>query len=231
MARTLVLLFSIAVAAPASACSIPVFRFALEQWPASKYELLIVHRGPLSVADQTLAGRYREEAKLANVVVKDVDLNGTVEEKLKAVVLRDLGSSALPKLLLRYPDTDEKVPSAWSGWMTPDSLSTLSFSPARDVLFERLTSGNAAAVLLLLSGDATADEAARTTLSRELPRIARRIDLPKQTEEGPQLTSELPLKVDFPVIEVHRDGREDTLVKLLLGSEEGLTEEIGRAHV
>ena len=35
----------------AHACQIPVFRYALERWQATPYEVVIFHRGPLSPAD------------------------------------------------------------------------------------------------------------------------------------------------------------------------------------
>jgi hypothetical protein len=48
--RTLNLLVSIAFAAlsaPAVACNIPVFRYALERWRADSYEAVLFYRGRL----------------------------------------------------------------------------------------------------------------------------------------------------------------------------------------
>ena len=36
------------------ACSVPVFRYALERWPPDAYEVLILHDGPLAERDQEL---------------------------------------------------------------------------------------------------------------------------------------------------------------------------------
>ncbi len=38
----------------ASACNIPVFRFALERWKPDKYEVIVFHRGPLSDNDKKI---------------------------------------------------------------------------------------------------------------------------------------------------------------------------------
>ena len=37
---------------PAAACSVPVFRYALERWPADMYRLVVFHRGALSEGQQ-----------------------------------------------------------------------------------------------------------------------------------------------------------------------------------
>jgi len=95
-------------------------------------------------------------------------------------------------------------------------------SPARRAVFDHLTLGNAAAIILLLSGDRHADDNARAMLRRELPAIAARMELPPRAPDGPQVQSELPLRVAFPVVEVARDSKEGLLVRLLVNSEDGL---------
>jgi hypothetical protein len=43
------------------ACSVPVFRYALERWQPSKYELVVFHKGPLRPADRDAVGRFDVE--------------------------------------------------------------------------------------------------------------------------------------------------------------------------
>ena len=38
------------VAVVAEACSVPVFRYALERWQADPYEVFVFHRGPLTLS-------------------------------------------------------------------------------------------------------------------------------------------------------------------------------------
>jgi hypothetical protein len=202
-------------------CSVPTFRFALEQWPASKYELILFHQGDLSTADRKVLNDLRERARSANLIVKTADLATPIDDRIRAIWDRET-TGGLPRLVLRYPDSGPKVASAWSGALDADQFVALLESPARQSIFDRLTSGWAAVAVLLQSGDAKADEEARELLKRELPRIAGKIELPARTEEGPQIQSALPLRVGFPVIEVSRTDAEAAFVRLLLGSEDGL---------
>src|SRR5688500_2171306 len=43
-----VVLVFLGLPAPSAACSIPVFRYALERWKPSPYEVLVFHKGPLA---------------------------------------------------------------------------------------------------------------------------------------------------------------------------------------
>ena len=44
------------------ACNVPVFRYALERWPADLYELVILNDGPLDDSSTARADRLRELA-------------------------------------------------------------------------------------------------------------------------------------------------------------------------
>ena len=61
------------------ACSVPVFRYALERWPADAYEVILFHRGPLTSEHQALARDLDPEGgegpSPANLEVRRVDLN------------------------------------------------------------------------------------------------------------------------------------------------------------
>src|SRR5512136_1886912 len=45
LSTVLVLAFLLSSIPSALACSVPVFRYALERWPASPYEAVVFHRG------------------------------------------------------------------------------------------------------------------------------------------------------------------------------------------
>jgi len=219
MLRIGLVISAVLIATPAFSCSIPVFRYALEQWPPSPYALVVYHRGPLSKEDRAMVARITEVTRGANVRVKEVNLADEPDPGFKAVWDRE--GKNTPRLFLRYPDSDPQIPSVWSGPLSIEPVAALFDSPARRALFDRLTLGNAAAIVLLLSGDTKVDDAARTMLKRQLPRIASRIDLPQPNAEGPQVRSELALRMEFPIVEVSRKS-EDLLARLLVGSEEGL---------
>ena len=42
----------LAVSSPAQACSIPVFRYALERWKPTAYSLVLFHDGPISPGEK-----------------------------------------------------------------------------------------------------------------------------------------------------------------------------------
>ncbi len=61
-----------------SACSVPVFRYALERWRPDPYGVIVFHYGPLTQEEQTIAQQFSQDGlagKLkANVQVLKVDL-------------------------------------------------------------------------------------------------------------------------------------------------------------
>ena len=208
---------------PVFACSVPVFRYALERWQPSRYDLVVYHHGPLAPAEKEAVRRLEAVASGANARVTTADLAGRMDPDLQTVWDREGKNASLPRIVLRYPDSGPQVPSAWAGPISVDP-DPLVDSPARRAIFDRLTAGHAGVVILLLSGDATTDQAAREFLRTQVPETARGIDLPTARADGPQVMSELPLRVSFPVVEVTRTPAEDTLVRLLVGSEDGLAD-------
>lgn len=64
-------------AAPVSACEVPVFSYALQNWPASLYDLTIVHNGALPADQQVLVNKIHDEASnsIANLDVRLVDIS------------------------------------------------------------------------------------------------------------------------------------------------------------
>ncbi|HOT51507.1 MAG TPA: hypothetical protein PLI07_11030, partial [Candidatus Hydrogenedentes bacterium] len=56
----------LAPALVADACSVPVFRWALERWQADRYELIVFRKSPLSEADLTRHHALEQRAKDVN---------------------------------------------------------------------------------------------------------------------------------------------------------------------
>src|SRR4051812_3921272 len=78
-AACLALLVLSQFATPVRACNVPVFRYALEHWPADPYEVIVFHRGLLSPEDQAavdLLKQYEDDqASGANLLFHRVDLS------------------------------------------------------------------------------------------------------------------------------------------------------------
>ena len=195
-----------------------------ENWAPSKYELICVYTerpAPNSdVIDTKLLDDLRYHCERANVRLRPVNVDRAMDRRQETH--RRRGRPALPYLILRYPDSTDQIPPVWTGQFEMDDVRRVFESPARTQLAARLKQGHASAVILLLSGDEARDASARAFLAEHLPRLAGRIELPKKSDEGPQVTWDAPVRVEFPVIEVSRTPAEDVFVQMLLGSEDGL---------
>jgi hypothetical protein len=208
--------------APAAGCSIPVFRYALERWQPSSYELIVYHRGTLKDAERKELGRVRAAAAGANVEITEVDLDGKVDPEF-AAVWKQHASETLPWVIGRFPDADLKSPLAWAGPLDSSKIEPLLDSPLRRQIVRDLFRGESAVFILLESGDAIQDAAAAKLLDDELPRLRKAIVLPTPTRDGPQVRSEIPVQVLFACRRLSRTNTEERcLIDLLTRCEDGL---------
>jgi hypothetical protein len=204
----------------ARACSVPVFRYALERWKPSPYQVTVFHRGALTDAQRLLAKQMEDAA--ANLKVEAVDLAGEPSAEARTLWKLQGNAAALPRVIVRYPEDDVEASPASSGPLDEAYVRSLLDSPARRSLVNHLASGESAVWVLLESGDKGADERAAGMLEAELARL--RADL-KLSEPEPRdlLSTTIPLKLSFVVLRVTRsDPAEARLVEMLLGGEEGL---------
>ncbi len=227
--RILILgLLFFAFASVTRACNIPVFRYALERWEPSPYELLVYHRGPLGAEANALLQRITEHRPHSNIIVTTVDLAGDVEESHRNLWESHAKDAKLPWLILRFPDSRLQTVSAESGPLTEETIRTLLDSPARRTVADRLIRGDSAVFVLLESGNPKDDEAIADLLDKELPTLEKTLELPETTPNDPTLRSRLPVVVKFTVVRLSRsDFHEALFVRQLLQCQKGLDEEKG----
>jgi hypothetical protein len=234
-------------AVPAWACSVPVFRYALERWPADAYQVYVFHRGPLSAADTARLATFddaaarQDESRGANTVVHRCDLDDPKFADA-ADKLQELHPGAnLPLVVVRSP----WGVVVWSGSLESPELGAVVDSPARRELAARLLAGQTAVWLLLESGDRARDEAAAQTLESQLRLLSSELKLPDPAallpgtrasgadrptpgaarESGVPTIDPSKLRIEFSILRVARDDRrEAALIRMLLASEEGLDE-------
>lgn len=246
MLRALVvLLLIIQLVYPVSnlhACSIPVFRYALECWEADPYEVIVFRRGPLSQQEQAIMDHLREmetnETAPANIVVQDVDLAETPPPEMEKLWLSQ-PQEQLPWLVLRFPQNNWEMKVVWSGRFTEKAAQMLVDSPARHKIAKRILEGDSTVWVLLESGDERSDDAAEKLLQVELRRVKNmlRSSAAANDEEtewksvqddesagwGPGIQPELPWKLNFSLIRLSRnDAAEEPFVNMLLKSEPNL---------
>ena len=106
-------------------CQVPVFRFALERWPADRFQLLVASRGPLEegLAKEVASLRRAIEADAneINVDLQQVDVDQLSEaERISHPALDHLGEG--PGLILMPPASWKTEDPVWVGEATTESL-------------------------------------------------------------------------------------------------------------
>ncbi len=226
---------------PAWACNVPVFRYALERWPADTYRLNVYFWHELDPAIEKKLDGLAERP--SNVAVSFVDLEKANPEDTEYADVK-IERKDLPWLVLRYPDRDGPSPVAWSGRLEADTLDRLIDSPLRHEVVRRIASGESAVWVFLESGDAEKDRNARQVIERQVTAAEKELQIPKPDQldysvadlapAGDDNNSpdgspvKIPLKVDFSVLTLSRSNPAEALfVAMLLESEPDLREYSG----
>jgi len=225
----------------ARACSVPVFRYALERWESASYRAIVYYRGALTGADKESVEALRIASEgataAANVHLELIDLdnmldpeNGKkIEPQLKKIWAGHK-DAALPLTVLMYPDGNDELQPFWSGKLDAEVVAKLISSPARKEILRRLLAGDSAVWVLLQTGDAQKDDAASKMLAAKLDELQAAIKLPTDDDSrgaGPmvRLRSDLPLKISFSIFKLSRsDPAEAMLVAMLVGMDKNFSD-------
>lgn len=194
-------------------CNVPVFRYALERWPASPYEAVLFLKGP---PPPEIEAFLREiESSAVNLVVERVDPEGSMDGALLKLWNKQKNPS-LPWMVVRFPMSPESAPAAWAGPPRIETLRALIDSPVRQEILRRLIRGDSAVWLLIECGDREQDEAAEKLLGTQLAELERTLRLPETDPEEMPLLSNIPLKIAFSVLRVSRgDPGEKEFLEML----------------
>ena len=212
----------------AQACSVPVFRYALERWPASTYECLVFHSGPLKPEDSPALRRLQDAAEgkqmSANVGVTLVDVKDPkLDEGLRKLWEKHKAAAekaGAPWMAVLYPPEARIEKELWAGVLTEKAVDMLLVSPVRTELAKRILSGDSVVWLLIESGDAAKDKAAAKVLEEATVRLGKELKLPEIEAEDQRFmtATQPPLKLAFSVLRLRRnDPAEEMLVRTLLG--------------
>ena len=202
----------------ALACNVPVFRYALERWPADAYQVIVFHQGPLAPDDLALVKMLEKGAESReappNVVFQAVDLAKETDPELRKI-FQNQSKVELPWMVVRYPDGRP----VWFGRLQPEIVRSLYDSPTRRELAKRVLAGETAVFVLLESGDHEKDDGAASLLECQLPELAKVLKLPDLSDDPADKINEggPPLKIAFSWLRVSRsDPAERMLVEMLL---------------
>jgi hypothetical protein len=183
----------------ASACSIPVFRYALDRWPADRFVLEI---SPADARDEGVA-------KFLRNFTDSTPLN------LTPVRLKEDAPSRLT-----FPHPEPGASDAWRGALDAAALAQIVDSPARAEIVRRTLAGDSAVWVLVESGDGASSDLAATALEKRLRYLEQASMLPLIDPNDP--TSKLgpgpKLGIRFSVVRIrHGDPAEQAFVKMLAG--------------
>ncbi len=202
------------------ACSVPVFRYALERWPADPYELVVFGRGqsaPVSVP----AG--------ANIEIRYVDLAGDMSDRMERLWAAH-GDTPPPVLVLRHPQEAGRRSVAWTAAASEANLQALWRSPARREIARRILDGHSI-VWVLLAG-AEGNDRAEELLRTELAALQRTLQLPEPETAGQSPftagDADADLRLELSVLRIDRnDSAEAAFVSMLLSTEPDLADLAG----
>ncbi len=204
------------------ACSIPVFRFALERWSPDLFEVSVFYRGPLNDTDAKRLNQLEDWAihngGQVNLEVVRCDLDDRVPDDL-LTLWTSLKDVALPAVIVRTPRKATGQSIVWQGGLSDSFLDVLTTSPARHEVAQRLLQGDAVVWLLVRGTDQQQAARARIALDAALENLADQIELPPGVgQPGSELRARIPLHLKFSVVELSANsGTEQALIKLLHG--------------
>ena len=180
------------------ACTIPVFRYALDRWEADKFHLLLPAAASQDLALNDLLRPLRADGK-ANLDIR---------------TSRD---AALDQPELRFSTRDESV--LWTGKLDSASLAALLDSPTRTNIRDHILAGDSI-VWVMADRGTPEDEAHAQRIERRLKFLEQVAALPIQDPNDPdsQLGPGPPLKLKFTLVRLRSDDpAEQMLVKMLTG--------------
>lgn len=215
------------VACLAEACSVPVFRYALDHWTPDSYRIRVLHDGPLPDDQTRIVQNLQEQVqrRSANAVVEVVDVALTDDATL-ADLYRQAESHVQPHCVIQAPTgVSEVYRDVWSGPLSQQTIDAVVGSPAREQLIKSLLAGTSVVWIYLDAGDAALDNKNYELLTSELERLQGELKLP---EIDPIDLKELSgpaedVKLQFTSLRLSRtDPAESLLVEMLLSTEPDL---------
>ena len=211
------------------ACSVPVFRYALERWPADLFEVVVFHRGDLNAEAKAALEMLDKSAVTGqgygNYNLRAVDLDSAPDPGLLKLWKTQEGAKP-PWMVVLYPARWGLPSAAWSGPLSTASTAAALDSPLRRQIAQRLVKGDVAVWVLLESGDSKKDDAAASLLQGMIDDLCKNLKLPSPffaDEDAEDDFAGSDLQVSFGLLRVSRsEPKEQPFVSMLLNTEDDL---------
>lgn len=220
----ILLVLSLATGSVASACQIPVFRYALERWAPAEYLVSIVP------AEGGLTDPEQKAVELLRAAPQDSESPVNLDVKIEPPTP---GAHGPARIALRYPHKlrDARSQPIWQAPLTSENVQRLLQSPARRELRRRLLAGESAIWVMVESGDRAKDDAAAEALTRAIDDAQSALKLPdgvitqeeaarktgpRANEHADALRSDLPLKIAFSLLRLPRNNLDEEVLLAML---------------
>jgi len=188
---------TVSLHAVSCACTIPVFRYALDRWEADKFHLVL----PVAAnRDTALTDALRP-------------LRANGKANLDITTAKDAATQAV---LFSSRDSQKLI---WSGALDNAALQSLLDSPARQKILQQILAGDSA-VWVIAEGGTLEDKAEVERIEKRLKFLEQVAALPIQDPNDPdsQLGPGPALKLKFTTLRLRRDDpAEQVLLSMLAG--------------
>ncbi|MEO1982298.1 MAG: hypothetical protein ABGZ23_20160 [Fuerstiella sp.] len=217
-----------ATASLALACSVPVFRYALEHWRPDSYIAFVFHSGDLTTEQQAAVDSMQplgaDGGPLTNVAVTVIDVAADTDPVTQKL-WQDHQSEQLPRMVVQSPPKWGPPQTIWQGEFNAKNAAMVMDSPARAQIGKKLVEGESVVWIFLECGNQDQDDKAFDLLTSELKRLQSELKLPEIEEEdlGDLSVNPDALKIAFSAVRISRaDAAERALVEMLLRVEPDL---------
>ncbi len=219
------------------ACNVPVFRYALERWPADSYEAVVFHSGPMTAEQEDVFHRLGEAIETSpdtvNLIIEALDTADGVTGKY-VKLWESLEHNSLPCIALKYPTAVGYEGSIWLAPLSVETVEALLDSPMRRKIADAILDGESVVWVLMESGDNARDDKAANMLETQLAELEKTLELPGVVDgtygadavnvsDGPEVS------ISFSLLRLSRDDpAEAAFAAMLFRSEPDLSEYEGK---
>ena len=200
----------------ATACQVPVFRYALERWESDNYQLFVVTPKELSPQQTKWLIDFTKQAQHANLKLHVLNTSKITDAQLWKLPPIDTSVQS-PQLVLFPPSSQpNKTPIAQVP-LTQENLNAILQSPARQKIVKDIVAGSSCVWLVIHQGEPEKVKKIQTELDSYLRKVEKAIRIPDGiigTEERHKITdstdledvlrSSIPLKISFTTLLIDR---------------------------
>jgi hypothetical protein len=218
------LVFSLFVSLKTEGCAVPVFRYALERWPADPYIITVFYRGKLSESEKRVIRYYKKFNKNYNSIIFSViNLDDKNIKKEFQAYWNMSGRDKLPAVVVSYPREVDIKDLAGVYPLDMQSAEQLMESPAGREIARRILKNDSSVFIQIDGADDGENKKSEKIVKSALKKMEDEIKLSNSEFPTETVPEEDAPKVKFSFMRISReDSGNRAFVDILLNSERGL---------